>query len=182
MGIRYFLKTLKNIDSIQCLIEENYTYIKGYISKWFSVLEVSREVMDYEQKITFQNGNIVKDEYGYWYYATVTPLHKKVITEFTNNKVIEKHYNNRGELDRTTTLTTEEFWKKHFDYDINIIYGRDACFNNHNDIISETVTRDGEVQARTYEYQYDLYGNWIERKMFISGKLKDLTIRKIKYK
>lgn len=179
MGIRELLKTLKNIDSIQCLIIENYTYIKGHISKWFSVLEVSREIMDYEQKVIFQNGRIIKDDYKKWYHVTVTPLTSEYTTEFINGKVIEKHYNNQGIADTTTTITEEEFWRKKFDYDL---YGRDAMFNNYNDVISETVTCDGEVQVKTYEYQYDHYGNWIERRLFINGKLKDLTIKQIKYK
>lgn len=44
------------------MIEQNYVVKKDYVSKWFSVQEVSKEVLDSEMKVTFNNGNILKYE------------------------------------------------------------------------------------------------------------------------
>ena len=55
-------KSLRNKDLIQCMIEQNYVVKKDYVSKWFSVQEVSKEVLDSEMKVTFNNGNILKYE------------------------------------------------------------------------------------------------------------------------
>ena len=57
-----FSKTLNKKERIQYIIDQQYSYIKSYIPKWFSVVEVTREVLDYEEKVSLNYGAITKDE------------------------------------------------------------------------------------------------------------------------
>ena len=170
MGYRELLKTLKNITSIQCLIVEDYVYKKDHISKWFSVLEVSRELMNYEQKVTFNHGKIVKNENKQWYHQYALQSSKTIVTEFLTGGVIEKEYDRQGKLQGTTNYSEEKFWNIHFDFDIKAIYNQDAKFNQYNDVISETAIVNGERQVKTYEYKYDQHANWIEKSIFINSR------------
>ena len=181
MGNIELIQTLKNINSIKCLVIENYIYRKDYISKWFSVLEVSREIMDYEQKFVFQNGKIIKEEYKCWCNVFTIPEYSIIIEELINGSIVRKHYNVCGELSDTTIQSEEEYRKIWGNYDIQQSYGIDAIFNEYKDIIFETVTLNGEKQKRTYEYLYDCHGNWVEKRTNINGKLENLTIRKFRY-
>ena len=40
-----FSKTLNKKERIQYIIDQQYSYIKSYIPKWFSVVEVTRDRM-----------------------------------------------------------------------------------------------------------------------------------------
>lgn len=67
-------RTLNKIERIQYIIDQQYSYIKGYIPKWFSVVEVTREVLDYEEKVSLNYGAITKDEIIEWSYFTKSPM------------------------------------------------------------------------------------------------------------
>ena len=54
--------SIRNKNLVQCVVEQNYIVKKDYISKWFSVQEVSKEVLDCEFKVTFNKGELVKCE------------------------------------------------------------------------------------------------------------------------
>ena len=106
-------KSLRNKDLIQCMIEQNYVVKKDYVSKWFSVQEVSKEVLDSEMKVTFNNGNILKYETLCYIItgngSTITSLET---IEFKNKEciIIKKQIDGRER--EFKILTQEEYWGK----------------------------------------------------------------------
>ncbi len=106
-------KSLRNKDLIQCMIEQNYVVKKDYVSKWFSVQEVSKEVLDSEMKVTFNNGNILKYEtLSYIITGNGSTITSFETIEFKSKEciIIKKHID--GRETESKYLTQEEYWGK----------------------------------------------------------------------
>ena len=54
--------------------------------------------------------------------------------------------------------------------------------NNGNETEMKDYFADGSLyQKITYKYKYDKMGNWIEKRVYINGKLDEIFVRLIEY-
>ena len=174
-----FSKTLNKKERIRYIIDQQYSYIRGYIPKWFSVVEVSREVLDYEEKVSLCNGVVTKDEVIEWSYFTKPPYVTRLERVFREKVVTETKYRDDISIDYHS-YTESDFWKHYLaprwlSFMIDMLSEQRQCNR------SESISDNGIRKLRTYEYKFDGYGNWIECKVFVDGKPECLAIRKYKY-
>lgn len=80
----YVRSTYRKKELIQIVIEQSFILKKDYISKWFSVKEISTEVLQEEEKIVFTNGEVVTEERKL--YVNCDPTHFiHWVTDYKNN-------------------------------------------------------------------------------------------------
>mgnify|MGYP000792145679 FL=1 len=76
--------TYRKKELIQIVIQQVFVLKKDYISKWFSVKEVFTEVLQEEEKIVFNNGEVVTEERKL--YVNCDPTHFiHWVTDYKNN-------------------------------------------------------------------------------------------------
>lgn len=171
-------RTLNKIERIQYIIDQQYSYIKGYIPKWFSVVEVTREVLDYEEKVSLNYGAITKDEIIEWSYFTKKPYVTRIERVFNEDVISETKF-------RDNISTGYDCYRKSelskYCCAPKMSFMVDLLSERRQSTYSEYITDNGIRQLWTYEYKFDGYGNWIECKVFVDGKAKSLAIRRYKY-
>lgn len=80
----YVGSTYRKKEFVQIVIEQTFILKKDYISKWFSVKEISTEVLQEEEKIVFSNGEVVTKERKL--YVNCDPTHFiHWVTDYKNN-------------------------------------------------------------------------------------------------
>lgn len=150
------------------MIVQNYVVKKDYISKWFSVQEVSKEVLDSEMKVTFNNGNIIKSEGLNYIIAGDGHIITFLETiEFKNKEciIIKKYID--GRETNFEVLTQEEYWGNLQTGTITF-KGRDGktyhSYYNNEGIILEFKIYDsnGKIQERT-TFHYNNQGLLVQR-------------------
>jgi hypothetical protein len=173
---------LKNKEQVLFIIEQQYSYVTSHIPKWLSVMEVERERLDFEQKVTMQNGIVIKDEIIDWGYSYNSPWVTREVTEFKSKScVVQRRFKFLDDVSiGYDSFTEEEFWKHytspHYSTDIELFS------KTNQNTISEYISDNGVRKLRSYEYKFDKFGNWTECLISDNGKIKVLAIREYKYK
>lgn len=102
----YVRSTYRKKELIQIVIEQSFILKKDYISKWFSVKEISTEVLQEEEKIVFTNGEVVTEERKL--YVNCDPTHFiHWVTDYKNN-ISMTYFSTGQEKKRRATIKTKE--------------------------------------------------------------------------
>lgn len=111
--IKRLNQSLRHKDLIQCMIEQNYVVKKDYISKWFSVQEVSKEVLASEQQLTFSDGRIIKSETLTYIENHNNTIISRNIADFKNKGVVTLYEYVNEKKTKFEVLTLDKYFHIH---------------------------------------------------------------------
>ncbi len=107
--------------------------------------------------------------------------------EYENDRIIKQtHYNKRGVVDSKEVIEFDEL-NRVIKVSTNLISSNaltEFKYNKEGDIIAWKVSDDNPHalgENYEFEYKYDQFGNWIERKVKLNGKNSSVTKRDIQY-
>lgn len=93
-----------------------------------------------------------------------------------NHEIYKKnnYYNYSNQLFKAIGIDNENKNSPRFEY----LYE----YNNNGDVSTYTSSKNGSRQILQYDYKYDYYSNWIEKKQTQDGKINRIFKRKINYR
>lgn len=193
--INDLFNSLRNIERIQGVIEQDFFIGRKEVSKWYfsnKAIEETRTIQ-LEHKIILSNGRITKCDTISHYGNNLSTL---LVREFDSNHVHIKEYRQQVEFWGSTTeditpyiepeenkgQLAEKTIISNWEDDNGIKKQTIIKYNYFEHIVLYDTWWNGKRIKKEFEYQYDNLNNWVECKEYHDGKFVYLHLRQYKYK